>query len=112
MSHLNQNVKAAIDQSATAADVSENVGEFIRAVADGASTAAHQVRGAAGRAVEAVEQKYERVSHAARDSFQHGRDLGRRWEDDFEGAIRSRPLISVLIAAGIGLVVGTLWHRR
>jgi ElaB/YqjD/DUF883 family membrane-anchored ribosome-binding protein len=62
--------------------------------------------------VEAVEEKYEQVGHAARASFEHGRDRGVRWENSFEGEVRARPIVSLLMAAGVGVLVGIFWDRR
>jgi len=113
MSHLNRHVKAASHEVGKAvADVSEDVGSVVHAVRDRAGTAVHEVRKTADRVVRAVEDKCEQAGHAARETFEHGRDRVRHWENDFEGAVRSRPLVSLLIAAAIGCVVGMLWHRR
>ena len=109
MTHLKRHVNEAAHHSDKADnDVSEDVGSVVHAVADRAGTAAHQVHETAGRFVEALEDKCDRVGQ----SFQHGRENGRRWQREFVGAVRSRPLVSLLIAAGTGAVVGILWDRR
>jgi len=113
MSESNRNVKAATGRTAkAAADVSDSVSSVVHAVTDTAQTVAHQAREAAGRVVEAVEEKWEHAGSAARDSFERGRERVRRYENGFEDAIRSRPLASVLIAAVLGVACGWLWHRR
>ncbi len=113
MSESNRNVKAATGQRAkAAADVSDSVGSVVQAVTDTAHAVAHQAREAAGRVVEAVQEKSEHAGRAARDSFEHGRERARRWENGFEAAVRSKPLASLLIAAAVGIACGLLWHRR
>jgi len=113
MSESNRNVKAATGQRAkAAADVSDSVGSVVHAVTDTAHAVAHQAREAAGRVVEAVEEKCEQAGRVARDSFEHGRERARRWESGFEAAIRSRPLASLFIAAAVGVACGLLWHRN
>ena len=113
MSHLNRDVRAAVHElRRVPADVSEEVGSVVHAVADNARAAAHQVRETAGRAVEAVEEKCEQVGHAARDTFEHGRHRVVRWEHDFEKVLKARPIVSLLIAAGVGVVLGALLDRR
>lgn len=113
MNQFKQHLNAAGHELAGAAgDISESVGSVVHSVGDRAGAVAHQARDTAVRAVEAVEEKCAQVGHAARDSFKHGRDHVRRWENDVEGAVRSRPIVSLLVAAGIGVVMGILWDRR
>ena len=113
MNHSTTHVKAAGHElAAAAAGVSEDVGSVMHAVADGARSATHQARKVAGRVVEAVEEKCGQVGHAARDAFDHGRDRARHWENSFEKTVAARPLVSLLIAAGVGVVVGALWRCR
>jgi ElaB/YqjD/DUF883 family membrane-anchored ribosome-binding protein len=59
-----------------------------------------------------VEETCHDANQLARDSIQRTRARARSLEHDFEGAVAARPLVSLLIAAGVGLVVGVLWHRR
>jgi len=113
MSHLNRHVKAPGRQSGKdGAEVSENAGSVGQAVADGVHAVGHDVQVAAGRVMEAVEEKCEQAGQAARDSFEQGRDRVRHWENGLKADVRSRPVASLLIAAGIGVVLGALWRRR
>jgi hypothetical protein len=60
------------------------------------------------RSFVAVEGKGEQLGRVARDAFTHGHNRAVRWEHNFEEAIRSRPIVSLLIAAGIGAVAGAV----
>lgn len=44
--------------------------------------------------------------------YERGKERAMEWEGNFENFVSERPLRSVLIAAGIGLVVGALLARR
>jgi ElaB/YqjD/DUF883 family membrane-anchored ribosome-binding protein len=61
---------------------------------------------------DAAQEKLEQVRENANECYQHGRDKVHGVESAFEQYIRERPLKSVLIAAGIGLLVGRFWMRR
>jgi ElaB/YqjD/DUF883 family membrane-anchored ribosome-binding protein len=114
MSQSKTSVRAAArDFTQAASDVGEGVGDAIHAVGDTARAAVHQARKSAGHIVGAVEEKYEEAGQLARDTYRHGRERAERWENNFEGIVCSRPLVSLLIAAGVGAVVGAiLFHGR
>jgi ElaB/YqjD/DUF883 family membrane-anchored ribosome-binding protein len=46
-----------------------------------------------------------------RDSFEHGRETMRHWEEGLEHFIQEKPLRSILIAAGVGWLIGAIWRR-
>ncbi len=60
---------------------------------------------------DAAREKYEELSEQARHYYDQGRDMAREWEEGLESYVREKPLQAVLIAAGIGLVLGMLWKR-
>lgn len=80
--------------------------------------------------VEAAEEVWGRLSEAgseagtrarerfgdARDSaseyLQHGRSRAHNFETAVERSIRTQPLTSVLVAAGVGCLIGFLWRRK
>src|SRR5688572_30128169 len=97
MSHLNRHLKAAAgDVADVAEDVSQSVSSLSHAVVDKTRAAGHRAAQTAGHVVDAVEEKGEQLGHVARDAFIHGRDCAVRWEHNFEGAVRSRPIVSLL----------------
>jgi ElaB/YqjD/DUF883 family membrane-anchored ribosome-binding protein len=49
---------------------------------------------------------------SASEYCEEGRDKVRRAERGFEQYVREQPLKSVLIAAGVGMVLGRFWIRR
>jgi ElaB/YqjD/DUF883 family membrane-anchored ribosome-binding protein len=52
------------------------------------------------------------IRDAVREQYQRGRDKARQWEEGVENYVQEKPLRSLLIAAGVGLLAGLLWRRR
>lgn len=52
------------------------------------------------------------ISKNAGEYYKQGVQEARKMEKSIEGKIKEKPLQAVLIAAGIGLVLGALWKRR
>jgi len=63
----------------------------------------------------AIANKLRETSGAIRDeakeSFEKGRETVRHWEESLEREIQDRPLRSILIAVGVGWLIGALWRR-
>jgi ElaB/YqjD/DUF883 family membrane-anchored ribosome-binding protein len=53
----------------------------------------------------------EQGKDIAVEYYQQGRERALAWERELEGQIREKPLQSLLIAGGIGLLLGLLWRR-
>jgi len=47
----------------------------------------------------------------ARESFEQGRRAARYRGEDVERYVREKPLRSLLIAAGVGWLIGAIWRR-
>jgi len=65
-----------------------------------------------GMAREMAQEKVEQVRSGAADYANEGREKVRQVERSIEQYIREQPLKSMLIAAGVGLVLGRFWMRR
>jgi ElaB/YqjD/DUF883 family membrane-anchored ribosome-binding protein len=65
-----------------------------------------------GQLKETASQYYQQGRDKAAEYYQQGRDKAMEMEHDLEDYVRSQPLKSVLIAAGVGLLLGILWRRR
>lgn len=63
-------------------------------------------------AKEVAQEKFEQVRSNASQCCEQGRDKLQQVEHTIEQYIRDRPLKSILIAAGIGLLFGRFWMRR
>ena len=113
MGQMKNDLKAAVAHSGeVATDVSENIESAVHSAGNGVRDAAHRVKEVAGHVAAAIEEQCQEVGRTAKATFDHGRTQARRWENRFEGAVRAKPLISVLIAGAAGLVAGLLWQCR
>ena len=79
-------------------------------------TSPAQERGAQGRDTtqEGSAQLTETARHvgeAASQYYEQGRQQLTGWEQSLEENIRAKPLQSVLLATGIGLLLGLLWRK-
>ena len=59
-----------------------------------------------------VEEKYDRVRDKAAHAYDEGRQKAEQWEESLESYVQEKPLQAVLLAAGIGLLLGLLWKRH
>jgi len=99
-----------------AGEIRQNVQELGSAARDAAEQAAGQFRDTATqRAAELRDAAAEQVCgmrDAAGEYIEMGRERAMGFEKTIEQRIREKPLQSMLIAAGVGLVVGAIWIRR
>ena len=70
----------------------------------------HQALGSAVR--DTAQEKVEQLRAGAADSTREGRDIVQQFEGSVTQYVREQPLKSILIAAGVGLVLGRFWMRR
>ena len=61
---------------------------------------------------DAAQEKLGQVRENATEYYEQGRDNVHGVLCNFEQYVRARPVKSVLIAAGIGLLFGRFWMRR
>ena len=65
-----------------------------------------------GMAREMAQEKVEQLRASAAEYCEEGRDRVQQVERGFEQFVRQQPLKSILIAAGVGMLLGGLWMRR
>ena len=61
---------------------------------------------------DAAQEKLGQVRENATEYYEQGRDNVHGVLCNFEQYVRERPVKSVLIAAGVGLLFGRFWMRR
>lgn len=69
------------------------------------------IRDIGEQARQAAREKYEHLREQAGEYYETGRQQAKEWEQSLEGYVREQPIKSLLIAAGVGLLLGALWKR-
>jgi ElaB/YqjD/DUF883 family membrane-anchored ribosome-binding protein len=88
------------------------MGEGAEKMADQAQQTGQNLRDLGGQVRDAAREKYQKLSDQAQDYYEQGRQKAQEWEEGLENYIQEKPLQAVLIAAGIGMLIGLLWKRR
>jgi ElaB/YqjD/DUF883 family membrane-anchored ribosome-binding protein len=89
------------EPSASAAD---QLKESAQQVTENLRTIGATARGAANEKISDLKQQ-------ATDYYEQGRQSAQEWEQGLEQYVQEKPIQSLLIAAGVGLVLGMLWKR-
>jgi len=61
---------------------------------------------------EMASKTMEELKENAGEYYRQGLEKAQGWEKSLEGTIKKNPLQSVLIAAGVGLVLGIFFKKR
>jgi ElaB/YqjD/DUF883 family membrane-anchored ribosome-binding protein len=83
----------------------EAVGNATDRVRDKAAEVSQQIK-------DAATEKYGEVRDRATDVYNQGREKAEQFEQSLESYVQEKPLQAVLLAAGVGLLLGLLWKRR
>lgn len=78
---------------------------------DKASEVASNVRDMSSQVRDAATEQYEHLRDSASEYYQAGRDKAVEWQNQLEDYVREQPLKSVLMAAGVGILLGIIWKR-
>ena len=78
---------------------------------DKASEMASGIRDMGTQAYDAAAEKYQSVKDSAAEYYQAGHDKAVAWEAQIESYVRERPIKSLLMAAGAGMLLGIIWKR-
>jgi ElaB/YqjD/DUF883 family membrane-anchored ribosome-binding protein len=57
-------------------------------------------------------EKYQNVRDQASDYYEQGKEKASEFESQIEDYVTEKPIHALLIAAGVGLLVGLMWRRR
>jgi ElaB/YqjD/DUF883 family membrane-anchored ribosome-binding protein len=77
-----------------------------------AKTVSNELKEMATGITGAAEEKLDQIRDSATEFYEQGRDKIYGAESAIEQYVRERPVKSILIAAGIGLVFGRFFMRR
>ena len=56
-------------------------------------------------------QRYEELRDQAGEYYNTGRERAQVWEKSLEDYVHEKPVQAILIAAGVGMLLGVLWKR-
>jgi ElaB/YqjD/DUF883 family membrane-anchored ribosome-binding protein len=88
-----------------------NAGDQAQGLADKATQVGQNLRELGSQARDVAGQKYEQLRDSATDYYQQGKERAQEWEHGLEHYVQEKPLQAVLIAAGVGVILGLLWKR-
>ncbi|HSV14738.1 MAG TPA: hypothetical protein VLI90_10790 [Tepidisphaeraceae bacterium] len=78
---------------------------------DKASEVGQNLRDMGSQARDAATEKYNQLRDQASQYYTQGREAAQEWEQNLESYIHEQPMKAVLMAAGVGLLLGLLWKR-
>jgi ElaB/YqjD/DUF883 family membrane-anchored ribosome-binding protein len=80
-------------------------------VAEQAQQVGQNLRELGGQVRDQAREKYNELSDQAQQYYEQGRRKAEEIEKGLEAYIQEKPLQAVLIAAGVGVLLGLLWKR-
>ncbi|HZZ41572.1 MAG TPA: hypothetical protein VFE58_01420 [Tepidisphaeraceae bacterium] len=78
---------------------------------DAAAQVGQQVRDVAGQYRDEAREQYDHLRQQASDYYDQGRQQAAEWQDSLESYVQEKPVKALLIAAGVGMLLGVLWKR-
>jgi len=78
---------------------------------DSASQVGQDLRNLGSQARDAATQTYDQLREQAGDYYEQGRERAREMEQSLEQYVQEKPIQSLLMAAGVGMLLGILWKR-
>ena len=81
-------------------------------VRDAADDIGTQMRDKAQELGAQAQQLGTQVQETASQYYEQGRETVQEWSQSLEAQVRQKPLQSLLVVGGIGLLLGLLWRRN
>lgn len=72
----------------------------------------HKLADALATQGERLGEKLDSVAASTRDVYHRGRERAESWGESLGGLVREQPVTAILIAAGVGLLIGAIGRRR
>ena len=80
-------------------------------VGEAATQVGQNLRDLGGQVRDMATERYSQLKDQASEYYESGRERAREWEENLEQYVQEKPLQAVLIAAGVGVLLGLLWKR-
>ena len=78
---------------------------------DTAAQVGQNIRDLGSQVRDAASEQYDQVRRQAQEYYEQGRERARELEQNLESYVQEKPIQSLLIAAGVGMLLGILWKR-
>ena len=88
---------------------SQGTGEQLR---DTAQQVSQNIREIGSQVRDVASEKYNQLRDQASQYYEEGRQRATEWERSLEEYVQEKPIQSLLIAAGVGMLLGMFWKRR
>lgn len=88
-----------------------NAGGKTEQLRDKATAVGQNIRELGSEARDAATEKMNQLRDQASEYYEEGRQRAQEWEQSLESYVQEKPIQSLLIAAGAGLLLGMLWKR-
>jgi ElaB/YqjD/DUF883 family membrane-anchored ribosome-binding protein len=88
-----------------------NSGSGTDQLRDKAAEVTQNLRDIGGQVRDAASEKYSQLRDQASEYYNQSKEAATQWEQSLESYVQEKPLQAVLIAAGVGLLLGLLWKR-
>jgi ElaB/YqjD/DUF883 family membrane-anchored ribosome-binding protein len=89
----------------------QSTGSGAEQLKDTAQQVGQNLREMGSQVRDAASEKYGQLRDQASDYYQQGRERAQEWEQSLEQYVQEKPIQSILIAAGVGMLLGILWKR-
>ncbi len=83
-----------------------------KGVRNAAAEVQQNLRDMGGQVRDAAREKYDELRETAGEYYEQGRQRAEEWEHSIESYVQEKPLQSLVIAAGVGLLLGLFWKRH
>jgi ElaB/YqjD/DUF883 family membrane-anchored ribosome-binding protein len=91
--------------------VGEQAKDKAKDVAGKAKEYTEEIKETAREQYDNAKQQYEHLREQAGEYYERGRDAAVEWEQELENYVQDRPIQSLLVAAGVGFLLGMIWKR-
>jgi ElaB/YqjD/DUF883 family membrane-anchored ribosome-binding protein len=80
-------------------------------IGQAAAQVGQNLRDMGTQARDMASERYNQLRDQAQNYYDQGRQRATEWEQGVESYVKEKPLQAVLIAAGVGVLLGLLWKR-
>ena len=80
-------------------------------IGEAAAQVGQNLRDMGTQARDMASERYNQLRDQAQNYYEQGRQRATEWEQGLESYVQEKPLQAVLIAAGVGVLLGLLWKR-